>query len=115
MIQERVGDVYRIIFSDNPYPTGISTTAYGVARREIRWNNNTGNSHFTLEYGYGDNWTQIASDSCRATLTDLQPDKDYEVFFIAHDGERLCIPYTFTTRAICLYPIVTISTAMTTS
>ena len=85
----------RIIFSDNPYPTGISTTAYGVARREIRWNNNTGNSHFTLEYGYGDNWIQIASDSCRAILTDLQPDLDYEVFFIAPDGERLCIPYTF--------------------
>lgn len=85
----------RIIFSDNPYPTGISTTAYGVARREIRWNNNTGNSHFTLEYGYGDNWLQISSDSCRAILTDLQPDLDYEVFFIAPDGERLCIPYTF--------------------
>ena len=87
----------QLVVSGHPYPTGITDTPLGVARRRVSWSGQHGNSHYTLEYGFGNQWQQVASDSCSATLTGLLPGQTYEVYFISPTGERLCQPYTFTT------------------
>ena len=83
----------RISLSNNPNPMNISYTAHGAASRTYRWSDAL--PYYTVTYGYGNNWQQVASDSCSATLTGLQPDLDYEIHFTAPDGETLCIPYPF--------------------
>ena len=87
----------RLALTNYPYPTGLNSTVYGSSTRRITWSGQYNNPYYTIEYGYGDNWRTVASDSCQALLTNLQPAQTYQVFFISPDGERLCLPYTFTT------------------
>ena len=87
----------RLALTDYPYPTGLNSTVYGSSTRRIAWSGQYNNPYYTIEYGYGDNWRIVASDSCQALLSNLEPAQTYQVFFISPDGERLCLPYTFTT------------------
>ena len=87
----------RLALTNYPYPTGLNSTVYGSSSRRITWSGQYNNPYYTIEYGYADNWRTVASDSCQALLTNLQPAQTYQVFFISPDGERLCLPYTFTT------------------
>ena len=87
----------RLALTNYPYPTGLNSTVYGSSSRRITWSGQYNNPYYTIEYGYGDNWRTVASDSCQALLTNLQPAQTYQVFFVSPDGERLCLPYTFTT------------------
>ena len=86
----------KIALSDYPYPLGVSNVAMGVAGRRISWSGANGNAYYTLEYGYGDTWQTVSSDSCQALLTGLEAGKEYTVNFISPSGERLCLPYRFT-------------------
>ncbi len=87
----------RLALTNYPYPTGLNSTVYGSSTRRIAWSGQYNNPYYTIEYGYGDNWRTVASDSCQALLSNLEPAQTYQVFFISPDGERLCLPYTFTT------------------
>ena len=87
----------RLALTNYPYPTGLNSTVYGSSSRRITWSGQYNSPYYTIEYGYADNWRTVASDSCQALLTNLQPAQTYQVFFISPDGERLCLPYTFTT------------------
>ena len=87
----------RLALTNYPYPTGLNSTVYGSSSRRITWSGQYNNPYYTIEYGYGDNWRTVASDSCQALLSNLQPAQTYQVFFVSPDGERLCLPYTFTT------------------
>ena len=86
----------KIAVSNYPYPTEVSDVAMGVASRMLTWSGEYDNAYYTVEYGYGDNWQTVASDSCGALLTGLEAGKVYTVSFISPAGERLCLPYSFT-------------------
>ncbi len=87
----------RLAVASHPYPTGVTSSPLGVAKRRISWDNQYNNPYYSIQYGYADQWQTIPlSDSCSATLTGLRPGKDYKVYFISPDGERLCLPYQFT-------------------
>ncbi|MBR3724926.1 MAG: choice-of-anchor J domain-containing protein [Bacteroidales bacterium] len=87
----------KLALSNYPYPTALSSSVYGSSSRRITWSGQYNNPYYTILYGYGDNWRTLASDSCQALLNNLEPSQTYQVFFISPAGERLCLPYTFTT------------------
>ncbi|MGX8712679.1 MAG: choice-of-anchor J domain-containing protein [bacterium] len=95
----------QLIVSNHPYPTGITSTPLGISQRRLQWNNEYNNPCYGIEYGYGNHWQTIPlSDSCTALLTGLQPATRYEVYFISPQGERFCLPYTFTTDQYTTLP-----------
>ena len=87
----------KFVLSNYPYPTALSSTVYGFSTQRITWNNQYNNPFYYIEYGFGDNWHTIASDSCSALLTGLIPSQTYQVYFISPLGERICLPYSFST------------------
>ena len=87
----------KLVVSNYPYPTAITSTALGVDKRHITWSGQYNNPYYSIQYGYSDQWQTITlSDSCSATLTGLRPGRHYQVYFISPDGHRLCLPYQFT-------------------
>ena len=88
----------QLALTNYPIPTGLASTPYGASRREIRWLNEYDNPRYTLTYGADGVWHTVESDSCRALLSDLEASKEYTVYFVSPEGERLCLPYTFTTE-----------------
>ena len=87
----------KLVLSNYPYPTDLASTIYGSSSRRITWSGQYSNPYYTVEYGYGDHWQTISSDSCGVMLNNLEPGQTYQVYFISPNGERLCLPYTFTT------------------
>ena len=63
----------RLALTNYPYPTELNSTVYGSSSRRITWSGQYNNPYYTIEYGYADNWRTVASDSCQALLTNLQP------------------------------------------
>lgn len=88
----------QIAITDFPYPLSINSRPLGARRQMITWSGANNNPYYTIEYGYDGTWDSISSDSCQVILNDLQPGTTYTVYFISPSGERLCMPYSFTTE-----------------
>ena len=87
----------KLALANYPYPTQLNSTVYGSSCRRITWSGEYANPYYRVEYGYSDHWYTLNSDSCEVMLTNLDPGQAYQVYFISPQGERLCLPYTFTT------------------
>lgn len=98
-----VYDIDNLVISRTPTPasTDLSSLDLGYATKHLIWDASPLSTRYQYEWGPAGfsqgTGTVALSDSCSLTLTGLQPETDYDIYFIDADGHYSCSPYRFVT------------------
>lgn len=85
---------------NTPSPLNVHTIETGYKEKHILWDYSEDDAYCAIEYGLSGftpgSGTIVNSDSCLAIITNLQPNTDYEYYFV-RNGSYDCQSYTFHT------------------